>query len=92
MSDCRRIREQTLEEVTRKTMSPMSIDVILPFLRPIAHLLIDPAITEVMVNGSGRIFVEREGRLEAANLVRFEARRRRYDAATDTYDLEGSRC
>jgi pilus assembly protein CpaF len=46
-------------------MSQMSIDVILPFLRPIAHLLVDPAITEVMVNGSGRIFVEREGRLEA---------------------------
>jgi pilus assembly protein CpaF len=42
----------------------MSFDVILPFLRPIAHLILDPAITEVMVNGSGRIFVERDGRLE----------------------------
>jgi hypothetical protein len=42
----------------------MSFDVILPFLRPIAHLILDPAITEVMVNGSGRVFVEREGRLE----------------------------
>jgi len=43
----------------------MSFEVILPFLRPIAHLILDPAITEVMVNGSGRIFVERDGRLEA---------------------------
>jgi len=42
----------------------MSFDVILPFLRPIAHLIQDPAITRFMVNGSGPIFVEREGRLE----------------------------
>lgn len=43
----------------------MSFDVILPFLRPIAHLILDPEVTEVMVNGSGRVFVERHGRLEA---------------------------
>jgi pilus assembly protein CpaF len=43
----------------------MSFEVILPFLRPIAPLIQDPAITEIMVNGSGRIFVEREGQLEA---------------------------
>jgi pilus assembly protein CpaF len=43
----------------------MSFEVILPFLRPIAHLIRDPQITEVMVNGSGRVFVEREGQLEA---------------------------
>jgi pilus assembly protein CpaF len=43
----------------------MSFDLILPFLRPMAHLLRDPDITEIMVNGSGRVFVERCGRLEA---------------------------
>lgn len=43
----------------------MSFEVILPFLRPIAHLIQDPTVTEIMVNGSGRIFVERAGRLEA---------------------------
>src|SRR5882672_10531334 len=43
----------------------MSFEVILPFLRPIAHLILDSAITEVMVNGSGRVFVERDGRLDA---------------------------
>src|ERR1700730_8370115 len=47
----------------------MTVDVILPFLRPIAHLLTDPAITEGMVNGSGRILVERDGRLEAVDGV-----------------------
>ncbi|HEV3060909.1 MAG TPA: ATPase, T2SS/T4P/T4SS family, partial [Vicinamibacterales bacterium] len=47
----------------------MSFDLILPFLRPIAHLILDPSITEVMVNGSGRIFIEREGRVEAIDGV-----------------------
>jgi len=42
-----------------------SLDRILPFLRPIEDLLVDPTITEVMVNGGGRrIFVEREGAIE----------------------------
>jgi pilus assembly protein CpaF len=47
----------------------MSFETILPFLRPIANLILDPAISEVMVNGSGRIFVERDGRLEAVTGV-----------------------
>ncbi len=43
-----------------------SLDRILPFLRPIEDLLRDPTITEVMVNEGGRrIFVERDGTLEA---------------------------
>src|SRR5207248_7700090 len=37
----------------------------LPCLRPIAHLIQDPHITAIMVNGSGRVFVERGGQLEA---------------------------
>jgi pilus assembly protein CpaF len=42
-----------------------SLDRILPFLRPIADLLVDPTITEVMVNDGGRrVFVERDGALE----------------------------
>ena len=47
----------------------MSFDLILPFLRPIAHLIEDAAVTEIMVNGSGRIFVERDGHLEFAEGV-----------------------
>ena len=39
-----------------------SLDRILPFLRPIEDLLMDPTVTEVMVNEGGRrVFVEREG-------------------------------
>jgi pilus assembly protein CpaF len=42
-----------------------SLDRILPFLKPIEDLLVDPAITEVMVNDGGRcVFVEREGGIE----------------------------
>lgn len=43
-----------------------SLDRILPFLRPIEDLLVDPSVTEVMVNGGGRsVFVERAGTVEA---------------------------
>jgi pilus assembly protein CpaF len=42
----------------------MSFDVILPFLGPIAPLIQDADVSEIMVNGSGRIFVERHGLVE----------------------------
>lgn len=42
-----------------------SFERILPFVRPIEHLLLDPDVTEVMVNcGGRRVFVERAGRLQ----------------------------
>lgn len=41
----------------------MGFELILPFLRPIEHLILDDEISEIMVNGSGRIFVERRGDL-----------------------------
>jgi len=41
------------------------------FLQPIAALLEDPAVTEIMVNGPDKIFAERHGRLEAV-AARFE--------------------
>jgi pilus assembly protein CpaF len=41
-----------------------SLDRILPFLKPIEDLLIDPTITEIMVNDGGRhVFIERDGAL-----------------------------
>jgi pilus assembly protein CpaF len=40
-------------------------ELILPFLRPIEHLILDSEISEIMVNGSDHIFIERAGRLEA---------------------------
>ena len=43
----------------------MSFNLILPYLRPIEHLPdTDPNVTEIMVNASGRVFVERTGLLE----------------------------
>src|SRR5215471_4081715 len=39
----------------------MGFELILPFLRPIEHLILDEGISEIMVNGSGRIFIERRG-------------------------------
>jgi pilus assembly protein CpaF len=44
---------------------------ILPFVKPIEHLLLDPSITEAMVNAGGqRVFVERAGALfEVPNLT-----------------------
>ncbi len=40
-------------------------ELILPFLRPIQHLILDPAISESMVNGPERIFIEKAGYLQA---------------------------
>jgi pilus assembly protein CpaF len=39
----------------------MSFDVILPFLRPIEHLLQSAAISEIMVNPDNSIWIEEEG-------------------------------
>ncbi len=36
-------------------------ELILPFLRPIQHLILDPDISEIMINGPERIFIERAG-------------------------------
>ena len=45
-----------------------SLDRILPFLKPIEDLLRDPTVTEVMVNAGGsRVFVERNGTVEAVS-------------------------
>jgi len=41
----------------------MGFELILPFLRPIEGLILDEDISEIMVNGSGRIFIERKGEL-----------------------------
>jgi pilus assembly protein CpaF len=38
-------------------------------LGPLEPLLSDPAVDEIMVNGPGRVWVEREGRLEATDIA-----------------------
>src|SRR5437879_2545407 len=36
-------------------------EIILPFLKPIEHLILDDSISEVMVNGADRVFIEKQG-------------------------------
>lgn len=40
-------------------------ELILPFLRPIQQLILDPDISEIMVNGPDRIFIEKAGYLQS---------------------------
>lgn len=47
----------------------MSLETILPFLQPIEHILLDPTVSEVMVNGSGAIFAQRNGSLAPVDAV-----------------------
>jgi len=48
----------------------MSFEVILPFLRPIERLIRDDEVSEIMVNGSAAVFVERAGVIEPVPGVR----------------------
>jgi len=46
---------------------------ILPFLRQIEHLILDPTISEIMINSSTDIFIERDGvmsRVEGVTIPR----------------------
>ena len=45
-------------------------ELILPFLRPIQHLILDPDISEIMVNGPEHVFIEKAGYLHAVPEVR----------------------
>jgi pilus assembly protein CpaF len=48
-------------------------ELILPFLRPIEHLILDPEISEIMINGPERIFIEKAGHLQIVPNVRLSA-------------------
>ena len=39
----------------------MSWDIILPFIRQLEPLIRDPGISDILVNPSGQVFVERDG-------------------------------
>jgi pilus assembly protein CpaF len=47
----------------------VSFEVILPFLRPIEHLIRDEHISEIMVNAPSRVFVERDGEIREVSGV-----------------------
>src|SRR5487761_625672 len=39
-------------------------EMILPFLKPIEHLILDDSISEIMVNGPDQVFIEKAGFLQ----------------------------
>src|SRR5437879_8139451 len=41
----------------------MQFETILPFLKPIEHLILDSYISEIMVNAGSQIFIEKHGQL-----------------------------
>lgn len=52
----------------------MSFHLILPFLRPIEKLILDEEISEIMVNPSGSVFIERLGELSQVSGVVLDKR------------------
>jgi pilus assembly protein CpaF len=50
----------------------MSFEVIIPFLKPIEHLLASRTVSEIMVNPDGSIWKEEKGRIEPVSEARFE--------------------
>ena len=50
----------------------MSFKVIIPFLRPIKHLLEAKEISEIMVNPDGSVWIEDGGQIQLQSEVRFE--------------------
>ena len=50
----------------------MSFEVIIPFLKPIEHLLLSRTVSEIMVNPDGSVWTEEKGRIEPVSEVRFE--------------------
>jgi pilus assembly protein CpaF len=45
-------------------------ETILPFLKPIEHLILDDTISEVMVNGPDHVFIEKQGFVEPVENIR----------------------
>ncbi|NYF91380.1 ATPase, T2SS/T4P/T4SS family [Tunturiibacter empetritectus] len=50
----------------------MSFEVIIPFLKPIEHLLSNKAVSEIMVNPDGSVWMEEKGNIELLSEIRFD--------------------
>ena len=50
----------------------MSFEIILPFLKPIKHLLEADTVSEIMVNPDATVWIEEEGKIQALPGVRFD--------------------
>ena len=49
----------------------MSFEIILPFLRPIKHLLEAETISEIMVNPDSSVWIEEDGAIQLLAGIRF---------------------
>ena len=52
--------------------APAGFEMILPFLKPIEDLILDPTISEIMINGGRQVFIERNGQITAVPGVHLE--------------------
>ena len=50
----------------------MSFDVIIPFLRPIKHLLESETVSEIMVNPDSSVWIEEDGQMQSLPAIRFD--------------------
>src|SRR5258708_20184063 len=50
----------------------MSFDVILPFFRPIEHLLFSDTVSEIMINPDASVWIEEEGQKTLLSRIHFE--------------------
>jgi pilus assembly protein CpaF len=50
----------------------MSFEVILPFLKPIKHLLEAETVCEIMINPDGSVWIEEDGQIQSLPGIRFE--------------------
>lgn len=50
----------------------MSFEIIIPFLKPIEHLLESPTISEIMVNPDNSVWIEEDGQIQRLPDVQFE--------------------
>lgn len=50
----------------------MSFEIIIPFLKPIKHLLASKAVSEIMVNPDGSVWIEEGGQIQMLSGIHFE--------------------
>lgn len=50
----------------------MSLEVILPFFKPIRHLLEADTVSEIMVNPDASVWIEEDGQIQALSGIRFD--------------------
>src|SRR4030095_8248417 len=71
----RRRSQSAIALVRGRAMIPRAVfeQTLLEFLAPVAQVLEDPAVSEIMINGPGVIFVERRGCIERTD-EKFDSR------------------